>query len=152
MILRDYRPDDEPAAIALWHRTWQHAYPEIDFAARLDWWRSRWRDELVPRASIIVAEDNGALIGFVTIEPQSGYLDQLVVTPEQWGGRLGEQLVARVKEVAPNGITLLVNRDNARAIRFYEKCGFVFDGEDVNPVSGRPVNRMAWRAAPRDCV
>ena len=46
---RRYRPRDEDAAIALWLRTWQAAYPQLDFAARLDWWRERWRNELVPR-------------------------------------------------------------------------------------------------------
>jgi len=45
---------------------------------------------------------------------------------------------------------LLVNKDNARAIRFYEKQGFVYAGKDKNPVSGKPVTRMAWR--PRDAA
>jgi len=48
--LRAYRPADEDAAIALWLDTWQHAYPAIDFAARVPWWRERWRGELVPKA------------------------------------------------------------------------------------------------------
>ena len=72
--LRPYRVEDEDAAIALWQRTWQQAYPSIDFAARVDWWRARWRDELVPKAAIIVAEQNDRLAGFVTIDA-SGYLD-----------------------------------------------------------------------------
>jgi putative acetyltransferase len=38
----------------------------------------------------------------------------------------------------------LVNSDNARAIRFYARNGFVHAGEDVNPTSGRPVLRMQW--------
>jgi putative acetyltransferase len=38
----------------------------------------------------------------------------------------------------------LVNADNARAIRFYQRCGFVRAGEDVN-ASGRPVLKMAWK-------
>jgi len=41
--LRPYHTDDEDAAIALWQVTWQQAYPEIDFAARVPWWRERWR-------------------------------------------------------------------------------------------------------------
>ena len=41
--LRRYAAADEAAAIELWRRTWQAAYPDIDFAARLDWWRARWR-------------------------------------------------------------------------------------------------------------
>ena len=82
--LRPYRAEDEDAAIALWLETWRHAYPSIDFAARLDWWRARWRSELVPDAAIIIAEQAGAPVGFVTIDP-SGYLDQLVVAPAHWG-------------------------------------------------------------------
>ena len=38
----------------------------------------------------------------------------------------------------PASVTLLVNKDNARAIRFYERNGFAHAGEDVNPTSGRP--------------
>jgi putative acetyltransferase len=142
--LRSYRADDEDAAIALWLRSWQQAYPGIDFAARVAWWRERWRSELVPHAAIVIAEQAGALTGFVTIDA-SGYLDQLVVAPEHWGSALGDALVDEVKRRAPDGVTLLVNKDNARAIRFYERNGFVHAGEDVNPTSGRPVLKMAWK-------
>jgi putative acetyltransferase len=142
--LRPYRADDEDAAIALWQQTWQQAYPAIDFAARVAWWRDRWRNELVREASIIVAEEPGALIGFLTID-QSGYLDQLVVGTHHWGTDLGNTLIAEAKRLSPDGITLKVNSDNARAIRFYQRNGFVHAGEDVNPTSGRPVLRMAWK-------
>jgi putative acetyltransferase len=141
--LRPYRADDEDAAIALWLATWQQAYPDIDFAARVPWWRERWRGELVPNAAVIVAEQSTGLIGFVTIDLK-GYLDQLVVSPEHWGSDLGNALVNEAKRLSPDGITLLVNTDNARAIRFYERNGFVQAGGDVNPTSGRLVLRMAW--------
>jgi putative acetyltransferase len=144
--LRPYRADDEDAAIALWQQTWQQAYPDIDFAARVTWWRERWRDELVPNATIMVAEQAGALVGFVTID-RKGYLDQLVVSPDHWGSELGNELVDEAKRVSPDGITLLVNTDNARAIRFYARNGFVHAGADVNPTSGRPVLQMEWRGA-----
>jgi len=142
--LRPYRPSDEDAAIALWLETWQQAYPSIDFAARVPWWRERWRGELVPNAAIIVAEQAGALVGFVTIDGK-GYLDQLVVTPDHWGSKLATALVDEAKRLSPDSITLLVNDDNTRAIRFYERCGFVHAGKDVNPTSGRPVLRMEWK-------
>ncbi len=141
--LRPYRAGDEDAAMALWQETWQQAYPEIDFAARVAWWRERWRSELVPNAAIIVAEQENALVGFVTIDGQ-GYLDQLVVSPDRWGSDLANALVEEAKGLSPGGVTLLVNKDNARAIRFYERNGFVHAGEDVNPTSGRPVLKMAW--------
>jgi len=143
--LRPYCAADEDAAIALWQQTWQQTYPAIDFAARVKWWRERWRDELVPNAAIVVAERADALVGFVTIDG-SGYLDQLVVAPEHWGSQLADTLVDEAKRLSPDRITLLVNTDNARAIRFYRRNGFAFAGEDVNPASGRPVLRMQWKA------
>jgi hypothetical protein len=42
--LRRYTPADEAAAIELWRRTWQIAYPQINFNDRVDWWRQRWCD------------------------------------------------------------------------------------------------------------
>ena len=93
----------------------------------------------------MVAEEAGALIGFVTIDA-TGYLDQLVVAPDRWGSALAARLVDEAKRLSPDRITLLVNTDNIRAIRFYERHGFVDAGEDVNPTSGRPVLKMAWTA------
>jgi putative acetyltransferase len=142
--LRPYGVGDETAAIELWHRTWQQAYPQIDFSARLAWWRERWRKELVPKASIMVAEQDAALIGFVTIDGD-GYLDQLVVAPELWGSDAARLLIDEAKRISPNRVTLLVNKDNTRAIRFYERNGFVHAGDDVNPTSGRPVLKMEWK-------
>jgi putative acetyltransferase len=142
--LRPYRNDDEDALIELWRDTWQQAYPAIDFAARVPWWRERWRGELVPKAAIIVAEQDGIAVGFVTIDA-AGYLDQLVVAPDRWGSELATMLVDEAKRRAPDRITLLVNKDNARAIRFYERNGFAHAGDDVNPTSGRPVLKMEWK-------
>jgi len=143
--LRPYRAADEDVAIELWRRTWQVAYPGLDFTARLDWWRERWTSELVPTNAIVVAEAQAALLGFVTVDRKTGYLDQIVVAPEAWGTRIAEALLAEARRLSPAGLDLAVNADNTRAIRFYEKNGFAYAGEDKNPVSGVPVNRMRWR-------
>ena len=128
----------------MWRLTWQQAYPSIDFTARVAWWRERWRNELVPNASIIVAEQ-ARRADRVRDHRRSGYLDQLVVSPDHWGSKLAGALVDEAKRLSPDGVTLKVNKDNARAIRFYERNGFVHAGEDVNPTSGRPVLRMTWK-------
>ena len=145
--LRPYRAADEEVAIELWRRSWQHSYPDIDFSARLSWWRERWRKELVPSAKITLAERADALVGFVTIDPATGYLDQIVVAPEAWGGGVAEALLAEAKRICPEKIELHVNKDNARAIGFYDKHGFVVTGESSNPLSGRPVFAMRWERA-----
>lgn len=145
ITLRPYTAADEDAAIELWRRTWTLHYPHIDFDARTPWWRERWRKEVVPAAAIVLAEQAGQLIGFVTIDPRTGYLDQIVVATEHWGTSVARALLDEAKRLAPKHIELMVNKDNIRAIRFYEKHGFVFDREGNNPVSGRPVNWMRWR-------
>jgi putative acetyltransferase len=142
--LRPYTAADEEAAIALWLRTWQQAYPDIDFSARLTWWRERWRNELVAQAQIVVAESGGGMTGFVTIDPATLYLDQIVVAPEAWGSATAEALMAEARRLSPKGIELQVNHDNDRAIRFYQKQGFAITGEDKN-ASGRLTYWMKWR-------
>jgi putative acetyltransferase len=145
MRLRRYDARDEAAAIGLWLRTWQAAYPQIDFAERLDWWRERWRNELAPACEIMIADSDSGMIGFVTVDPKTRYLDQMVVAPEQWRSGVGAALIDEAKRISPQGLDLDVNIDNARAIGFYRRQGFSITGAGVNPISGNPVHRMSWR-------
>jgi putative acetyltransferase len=144
--LRPYITADEEAAIALWLRTWQHTYPDIDFVARLGWWRDRWRNDLVTQTQITVAESDGVLIGFVTVDPKTLYLDQILVAPEAWGAGTAAALIAAARCISPAGLDLQVNQDNARAICFYKKQSFVITGEDKNS-SQRLTYWMKWRPA-----
>ena len=145
VTLRRYRQSDEDAAVTLWLRSWQAAYPQLDFIARLDWWRQRWRDELLRTADVVIAENAGIMIGFVTIDPQTLYLDQIVVAPEHWRSGIGAVLLEEARRISPRGLDLDVNVDNARAIAFYKKHGFTIAGPGKNPISGKPVHRMSWR-------
>ncbi len=145
VTLRRYRQSDEDAAVALWLRAWQAAYPQLDFIARLDWWRQRWRDELLRTADVVIAEQDDMLIGFVTIDPRTFYLDQIVVAPDHWRSGIGAVLLEEARRISPYGLDLDVNVDNARAIAFYKKHGFTIAGPGKNPISGKPVHRMSWR-------
>ena len=145
--LRDYRHDDLEQAIAIWLRAWSAAMPDLDFAARLDWWRERWTRELVPNNVIRIAESGDALVGFVVIDPRSGYLDQVVVAPENWGSGVADALLQEAQRLSPVAIALDVNQDNARAIRFYERAGFIRTGAGTNPFSGRATWHYEWKPA-----
>ena len=78
------------------------------------------------------------IAGFVTVDPRTLYLDQIVVAPEHWGSGVAKVLLDAARQLSPSGLDLDVNTDNARAIRFYEKCGFSRSGAGVNPISGKP--------------
>ena len=94
---------------------------------------------------ITVAERGGALVGFVTVDPKTRYLDQIVVAPEAWGSDVAQALMAEARRLSPGGLDLAVNADNVRAIRFYEKQDFVVTGDDVNPISKAPILKLSWR-------
>ena len=130
--------------MALWLRTWQKTYPDIDFAARLPWWRDHWRG-LLPAATVVVAEAKEQTIGFVTVDPRTFYLDQIVVAPAHWGTGVGRALIEEAKRISPRGLDLDVNTDNVRARTFYCKEGFVVTGTGRNPISGKLVYRLSWR-------
>jgi putative acetyltransferase len=145
-LLRRYdAARDEDASVALWLRSWEATYPDIDFAGRLEWWRERWRSTLVPATEIVIAEARDVMIGFVTVDPRTHYLDQIVVAPEYWGTGVGPALIAKAKRISPQGLDLDVNTDNARARAFYGREGFVITGTGKNPISGKPVCRLSWR-------
>lgn len=148
ILLRPYRADDMESAIALWQRAWAAAMPEIDFAARQPWWRERWNTKLVPNYTITVAERAGRVIGFLAVDPASGWLDQMVVDPALWGTGIAKTLIAEAKRMAPRGIGLDVNQSNGRAVRFYERMGFVRSGAGTNAVSGTPTWIYAWKPEP----
>ena len=88
--------------------------------------------------------ENLTMVGFVTVDRHTLYLDQIVVAPEHWASGIGAALLAEAKRLSPTGLDLDVNTDNARAIRFYAKHGFLIAGSGVNPISGKPVHRMHW--------
>jgi putative acetyltransferase len=145
LVLRRYASADLEPAVALWQRAWDAAMPEIDFGERLAWWRARWTGDLVPNNAIAVAEHGGRLVGFVVIDPRSGWLDQIVVDPPFWRSGIGERLIEEAKRLAPAGIRLDVNQSNARAVRFYERLGFRRAGAGSNPNSGAATWIYEWR-------
>ena len=143
--LRPYRPEDFEPSVALWMLAWQTALPEIAFAKRLEWWRARWQNDLVPNNDIVMAENGGALTGFVVIDPKTGWLDQLAVDPAHWGKGVASALIDEAKRRSPALVRLDVNQTNHRAVRFYEREGFTRTGEGVNKHSGAATYLYEWK-------
>ena len=87
-----------------------------------------------------------APLGFVSL--QGPLLHQLVVAPKAKGAGVAGALLDTGKFHSAAGLDLEVNRDNARALRFYEREGFTVVGAGTNPTSGLATLRMTWRAIP----
>ena len=136
-----------PQLADLWVAAWTQAMPQIDFEARRPWLVTPLeglpQQDYVTRCAL---EAGGALLGFVTMQPRSGELDQIAVAPFAARRGLGRLLLAEARALAPGVIRLTVNCDNGRALHFYEREGFVATGEGVNAMSGLRTLHMEWRA------
>ena len=137
-----------PALADLWVAAWTQTMPQIDFEARRPWLKAHL-EGLHQQAYVTLCalEAKGALLGFVTLQPRSGELDQIAVAPFAARRGLGRLLLAKARALTPGLITLTVNQDNGPALRFYEREGFVGIGEGVNAMSGLKTLRMEWRSS-----
>jgi ribosomal protein S18 acetylase RimI-like enzyme len=89
-----------------------------------------------PRAAVLVAVEDHRVVGMATAQllvstaegELSALVEDVVVDPEARGRGVGAQLVAQCEEWARSrGATrlqLLADRDNAAALRFYDRAGW----------------------------
>ena len=141
LTIKQMETDEEIRGKAFVHWTgWHTAYTGLVSAAYLDKLTLakceelayRWRD------NILVAKDGERVVGFVGYgtrddAPDFGEVFALYVLPAYWGTGVAQALMdAALHELgAYQAIRLWVLRDNPRAIRFYEKCGFRADGAEL---------------------
>jgi putative acetyltransferase len=145
--LRAFAEADLSALIDVWAAAWSATGLRIDFEARRAWIDDRLRTLRAAGAEIVVGFDaSDEPAGFVTIDPNSGYLDQLCVAPAERGSGLATALLNEAKRRSPGVVELDVNEANARARRFYEREGFSIAGRGMSPHSGLPTLKMAWKA------
>ncbi len=91
-----------------------------------------WRDRC------LVAKDGGRVVGFASFGPardegpETGEIYAMYVLAEYWGAGVGARLMeAALDELgAYPRVCLWTLKENARAIRFYEKHGFQADGAE----------------------
>ena len=100
----------------------------------------KWQD------NILVAKDGDRVIGFTgcgehgdSALPNTGEVFAIYILSEYYGKGVGYALMqAALQKLSQyDRVALWVLKDNKRAIRFYEKCGFVFDGTEKTIVLGQ---------------
>ncbi|MFO1117880.1 MAG: GNAT family N-acetyltransferase [Beijerinckiaceae bacterium] len=145
LALRPPRDDERQALVELWIAAWKATYPDIDFDARRDWFVRHLAELEAAGAKTICAFDGARLMGFVVIDPATGWLDQIAVRPKSFGAGIAGKLLGAARRVSPERITLDVNADNFRALRFYKREGFQRIGAGTNKLSGRETAKLEWR-------
>lgn len=120
--------------------------PGLDFEARRAWFVAHISELLARGAGIICAFDelDGHMAGFITHEG-SGHVAQFAVAVRDWGSGAAVALLNEAKKLSVGGsLTLDVNQDNSRAVRFYEREGFGRVGAGRNQASGRATWFYKW--------
>jgi GNAT superfamily N-acetyltransferase len=133
--LRPYRAatDTEPC-LGVWRRASEHGHPflghdQFDADAVLV------RDIYLPKAEIIVAESRGRVSGFVAL--LDALIGGLFVDPACHGRGIGRALVGAAAG-RRGDLTVEVYAENAGALAFYRRLGFVETGHRPLDDQGRP--------------
>lgn len=115
------------------------------------YWRSNFGSvkEMLPRAEVYVYEDAGGIQGFVGLSGE--YIEGIFVADETQSQGIGKRLLDHMKAIKDT-LRLNVYQKNTRAIRFYQREGFVIQHEGSDESTGEKEYTMLWRqAAMRRC-
>jgi ribosomal protein S18 acetylase RimI-like enzyme len=140
--IKKMETDDEIRGKAYVHwKSWHDAYPGLVDQEYLDALTLEKCEKIAYNwpDNLIVAKDNGRVIGFVGYgdrgdeAPNTGEIFALYVLAEYYGKGVAQKLMKAGLQQLTNypQVCLWVLKKNKRAIRFYEKCGFVPTVEEL---------------------
>jgi ribosomal protein S18 acetylase RimI-like enzyme len=132
--IRPARPDEYDEIARVWMNSWASTGLEDASEPLLVKLRARILLEVERGWSLYVADDRGTLAAMLALHLPQLYLDQLFVSPEYQGQNLGRRLLAFTRRHLPDEIHLRCVRENEKAWRWYEREGFVFEEETIEPM------------------
>jgi ribosomal protein S18 acetylase RimI-like enzyme len=123
--IRSYRDEDEAAVVGVWHRAGRAAYTYLPLwqALGLEEARDIFRRAVLGRCRLWVAEEGGAVVGFLAMS--ASYIDRLYVDPPHQRRGWGTRLLEHARALSPRGLELHTHVENHGARTLYEKHGFV---------------------------
>jgi len=143
--IRPARPDEYDEIARVWMNSWASTGLEDASEPLLVKLRARILLEVEKGWSLYVADDRGTLAAMLALHLPQLYLDQLFVAPEYQGQDLGRRLLAFTRQHLPDEIWLRCVRENEKAWRWYEREGFVFEKEAIEPMMGRIMKYYRWK-------
>lgn len=108
------------------------------------YWRSNFEPvkEMLPRAEVYVYESAGKIQGFVGLTGE--YIEGIFVSGEMQSQGIGKRLLDHMKAIKDT-LHLSVYQKNTRAIRFYQREGFVIQHEGLDECTGEKEYVMLWQ-------
>ena len=87
------------------------------------------------RSLLLAIDAQGRTAGFMGMTDNK--VDSLFIDPALRGGGIGRQMIAHAASLFPS-LLVDVNEQNAQAVGFYERMGFVRIGRSETDDQGRP--------------
>ena len=143
--IRPARTDEYDEIARVWMNSWVSTGLEDASNFLLAKLRARVPLEVEKGGSLFVVDDGGALAAMLALHLPKKYLDQLFVAPEYQGQDLGRKLLVFTRQHLPDEIELRCVRENEKAWRWYEREGFVFEKEAVEPMTGFVMKYYRWK-------
>jgi len=143
-VIRPARAEEYDEIARVWMESWvSTGLAEVSefLLANL---RTRVQREIDDGWSLFVAGDHGTIVGMLALHLPKRYLDQLFVAPAYQGRSLGRQLLAFTRTQLPDEIHLRCADGNEKAWRWYEREGFVFEKEAIEPMNGLMMKYYRW--------
>jgi len=142
--IRPAQRDEYDEIARVWMNSWVSTGLEDASNFLLAKLRARVPLEINKGWSLYVADADGAIAAMLALHLPDLYLDQLFVAPEYQGRNIGRQLLAFTRQQLPDEIRLRCVRENEKAWRWYEREGFVFEKEAVEPMTGFAMKYYRW--------
>ena len=157
IIIKRMETDEEIKGKAFVHfQSWQEAYSGIVEQAYLDERTIEKCEEMALNTmdTTIIAKDGERVIGFAQYGKynyddleNAGEIIALYVLADYYGKGIGYRLMQEAMQYLSDypQIALFVIKDNQRAIDFYTRYGFRFDGQEGMTQIGATVARMVLK-------
>ena len=145
--IRPARADEYDEVARVWMNSWVSTGLAEASNFLLAQLRARIPREVENGWNLFVADDAGTLAAMLALHVPDMYLDQLFVAPEYQGQDIGRRLLAFTRQHLPDEIYLRCVRENEKAWRWYEREGFVFEKEAVEPMTGYVMKYYRWKRA-----
>jgi ribosomal protein S18 acetylase RimI-like enzyme len=143
-MIRPARAEEYDEVARVWMESWVSTGLAEASQFLLANLRARVRREIEHGWSLFVVDDHGSIAAMLALHLSKRYLDQLFVAPEHQGRSLGRELLAFTRTQLPDEIWLRCARKNEKAWRWYEREGFVFEKEEVEPMNGLMMKYYRW--------